>query len=54
MLSKEQALTLPALATVYEHFYRDDRKRTSVRSLWVLAAAYLVFRARFLGGLAPV
>src|SRR5713226_7232763 len=61
LLSKEQALTLPLLATLYEHFYRDDRKQTSARqkasryaALWVLAAAYLVLRARFLGGLAPV
>jgi len=61
LLSKEQALTLPMLATVYEHFYRDDRRETSVReklsrygALWLLAAAYLILRARFLGGLAPV
>ena len=61
LLSKEQALTLPVLATVYEHFYRDGRGETSVReklsrygALWLLAAAYLIFRARFLGGLAPV
>ena len=29
LLSKEQAMTLPALATVYEHFYREDRSETS-------------------------
>lgn len=61
MLSKEPALTLPLLATLYEHFYRDDRAQTALRVkvsrygvLWVLAGAYLAYRARFLGGLAPV
>jgi hypothetical protein len=29
LLSKEQALVLPALAAAYEHFYRDDRGATS-------------------------
>jgi hypothetical protein len=28
LLSKEQAMTLPALATVYEHFYCADRSQT--------------------------
>ncbi len=61
LLSKEPALTLPLLATLYEHFYRGDRAQTSLgvkmsryASLWLLAGTYLVFRARFLGGLAPV
>ena len=61
MLSKESALTLPLLATLYEHLYRNDRVHTSLGvklsrygSLWLLASGYLVFRARFLGGLAPV
>ena len=31
MLSKEQALTLPVLATLYEHFYREDRGETGTR-----------------------
>lgn len=60
LLSKEQALTLPVLAAVYEHLYRDDRSRTSAveklsryASLWLLGAGYLVFRARVLGALAP-
>lgn len=60
LLSKEQALTLPALAAVYEHLYRDDRSRTSVvnklsryGSLWLLGGAYLLFRVRVLGALAP-
>jgi protein O-mannosyl-transferase len=61
LLSKEQALMLPLLATIYEHGYRGDRSRTSFAAkaarytpLWLLAAAYLLFRIRFLGALAPV
>ena len=61
LLSKEQALTFPALATVYEHFYREDRRATRWRqklsrygALWLLAAAYLLFRVRAFGALAPV
>lgn len=60
-LSKEQAMTLPVLATVYEHFYRDDRTATSWKQklsryglLWLMAVAYLLFRIRFFGALAPV
>jgi tetratricopeptide (TPR) repeat protein len=60
-LSKEQALTLPVLATIYEHFYRGDRAETTWSQklaryvlLWMLAAAYLLFRVRFFGSLAPV
>ena len=29
LLSKEQALTLPFLAAVYEHFFREDRAETT-------------------------
>jgi protein O-mannosyl-transferase len=61
LLSKEQAMTLPALATVYEHFYRDDRSETSASQklarygvLWLIGAAYLLLRVHLLGGLAPV
>ena len=61
LLSKEQALMLPPLATIYEHFYRADRHQTGLRekwarygSLWLLAIAYILFRIRFLGALAPV
>jgi Flp pilus assembly protein TadD len=60
LLSKEQALTLSAVATVYEHYFRDDRAATSkiqkvqrYGSLWLLAVVYLVARSRYLGGLAP-
>jgi len=61
LVSKEQALTLPFLATAYEHFYRDDRAETTLVQkfwrygfLWMLGAAYLLFRVRFFGSLAPV
>jgi tetratricopeptide (TPR) repeat protein len=61
MLAKEQALTLPLLATIYEHFYRGDRAETTwlqklarYALLWLLAGAYLLFRMRFFGALAPV
>jgi len=60
LLSKEQALTLPLLAAVYEHFFREDHAETTkVRkfrrygALWALAAVYLVLRVHYLGGLAP-
>lgn len=60
LLSKEQALTLPLLAALYEHFFREDRAETTrtqkiqrYGALWVLAAIYLMVRARYLGGFAP-
>lgn len=61
LLSKEQAMTLAVLATVYEHFYRSDRASTNWKTkcgryagFWVIGALYLVFRLTVLGGLAPV
>ena len=61
LLAKEQALTLPLLATVYEHGFREDRRATTFGqklarygALWLLVLAYLLFRFRFLGALAPV
>ncbi len=60
VLSKEQALTLPLLATLYEHFFREDHAQTTgvqkfrrYGALWLLAPIYLVLRVRYLGGLAP-
>jgi tetratricopeptide (TPR) repeat protein len=60
LLSKEQAMTLPALATVYEHFYREDRSETSFSQklarygvLWLVGVAYVLYRIQFLGALAP-
>jgi len=61
LLAKEPAATLPFLATFYEHFLRDDRAQTSLgqklsrySTLWLLDVAYLLFRTRIFGGLAPV
>jgi tetratricopeptide (TPR) repeat protein len=61
LLSKEQAVTLPLLATIFEHFYREDRASTTWRqkasrygSLWLLVPAYVLFRIRFFGAFAPV
>jgi protein O-mannosyl-transferase len=61
LLSKEQALTLPVLATIFEHGYRDDRRTTTWLQklgryyvLWLMTAAYMLFRIKFLGALAPV
>ena len=60
LLSKEQALTLPFLAALYEHFFREDRAETTkvqklrrYGALWLLATVYLVLRSRYLGGFAP-
>jgi tetratricopeptide (TPR) repeat protein len=60
LLSKEQAMTLPALATVYEHFYRKDRSETSVSQklarygvLWLVGVTYVLCRIHFFGALAP-
>lgn len=61
LLSKEQALTLPLLATLYEHAFREDRATTAWKekvsrygALWLLAGAYLLLRIQLLGAIAPV
>ena len=61
LLSKEQAMTLPVLATIYEHFYRPDRSATSLQTklsryggLWITGLAYVVARVFATGGLSPV
>lgn len=60
LLSKEQALVLPAILAVYEHFYRADRAATPLHvklsrylPLFLTAAAYLAFRIFGFGGFAP-
>jgi tetratricopeptide (TPR) repeat protein len=60
VLSKEQAMTLPALATVYEHFWRADRSETTTSQklaryglLWLVGFAYVLWRIHFLGAMAP-
>src|SRR5262245_53836232 len=59
LLSKEQAATLPILATIFEHFYREDRLKTSWARkfgryfpLWLLLAGYIPLRRISLGGFA--
>lgn len=61
LLSKEQAMTLPALAMLFEHFYRDDHSSTTFKeklsrygALWIVAAVYLTVRAVIMGGFAAV
>lgn len=61
LLSKEQALMLPLLATAHEHFYRNDRdttrwnqKATRYGIFWLLSIAYLAARIRVLGAFVPV
>jgi protein O-mannosyl-transferase len=61
LLSKEQAMTLPLLATLYEHLYREDRQATGwttkvsrYGALWVIAAGYGLFRVTVLHAFAPV
>src|SRR6202790_1990771 len=61
LLSKEQAMTLPVLLTLFEHFYRDDRATTTLREkmsrygpLWGIAGLYLVARGILLGGVASI
>ncbi len=60
IFSKEQALTLPLVAMVYEHFYREDRSQTTWRQkagryglLWLVDGAYVLFRIQDLGAFAP-
>jgi Flp pilus assembly protein TadD len=59
IFSKEQALTLPGLATIYEHFYREDRAVTTWAQkllrygpLWLLSLVYVPMRIRLLGSFA--
>src|SRR5579872_5340051 len=61
LLSKEQAVTLPVLATLFEHFYREDRNATSAREkfaryvpLWATVALYMAVRGILLGGIASI
>ena len=60
LLSKEQALVLPALVIVYEHFYRPGASTRHFSEKWrrylplcLVAVAYIAFRLFALGGFAP-
>ena len=59
LCSKEPALTLPWLAAIYEHFYREDRARTTrvekflrLGPLWLVFLGYVLIRVRLLGAVA--
>jgi tetratricopeptide (TPR) repeat protein len=61
LLSKEQAITIPILALLFEHFYRDDRTSTLLKEklsryglLWAMAGLYLIVRVIAMRGLARV
>jgi tetratricopeptide (TPR) repeat protein len=59
LLSKESAVVLPVLATLYEHLYRRDgagwkRKIPRYLNLWLLTLAYVVFRIQVLGSFTRV
>jgi protein O-mannosyl-transferase len=61
LLSKEQAMTLPVLAMIFEHFYRDDRATTSpwekvsrYAPLWAMAALYFGARWIVMGGVTSI
>jgi protein O-mannosyl-transferase len=58
--SKEPAMTLPVLVTIFEHFYRSDRARTTwgqkltrYAGFWVTAVFYLMLRTLSVGRLSP-
>jgi tetratricopeptide (TPR) repeat protein len=60
LLSKEPAITLPAVVTVYEHFYSREaasahepvrEKVWRYGPLWVLAGLYAIARALLVGGM---
>jgi protein O-mannosyl-transferase len=60
IFSKEQALTFPLLAMIYEHFFRDDRAETTFwqkarryGEFWLMDLAYVLFRVEHLGAFAP-
>jgi protein O-mannosyl-transferase len=60
IFSKEQALTFPLLAVIYEHFFRDDRAETTFwqkarryGEFWLMDLAYVLFRIEHLGAFAP-
>lgn len=60
IFSKEQALTFPFLALVYEHFFRPDCTETTLRQklrrygeFCLMDLAYILFRIEHLGAFAP-
>src|SRR5260370_2058597 len=61
LLSKEQAVILAVLTTIYEHFYRSDRETTNCKTkvyrspaFWIISTVYPLFRVTVFGGLSPL
>ncbi len=61
LLSKEQAVTLPVLATIYEFFLRVDRQETTrmqkilrVTPLWIVCVLYVILRVQLMGSFVHV
>jgi len=61
LLSKEQAVTLPFLAVIYEHFYRGDRLETTrgqkmlrYGPLWLVCLGYFLLRVHLMGSFVHV
>ena len=59
IFSKEQAVTIPLLAAVYEHFYREDRRETTrwqkllrYGPLWLVSVSYVFLRVQLMGSFA--
>ena len=60
LLAKETAMVFPVLVTVFEHFYRADRRQTRLSQklgrygpVWLTLIAYLALRTVSLGRLVP-
>jgi tetratricopeptide (TPR) repeat protein len=58
LLSKELAVTIPLLATIYEHFYRGDRRETRswqkllrYGPLWLAFLGYILLRVKLIGSI---
>jgi protein O-mannosyl-transferase len=56
LLSKEIAIVVPPVMLVFEHFYREDRERTTslqkvqrYAGLWLVLGSYFVYRRIILG-----
>ena len=61
LLSKEQAVTLPFLAVIYEHFYRGDRLETTrgqkmlrYGPLWLVCLGYGLLRVQLMGSFVQI
>jgi Flp pilus assembly protein TadD len=60
LLSKEPAIAFPVIAAAYQHFFAEDRTKTTraqkagrYAPIWIVAAIYLTARIGFMGSLIP-